>query len=227
MIITEQHLVESGWEKFVLFEGIPGKHGMISEHQASVLFEGSYSKPENGSRILEGIFQKANTKNKNGRIYTEEVLGRETKNMMNTMKEAKILGELDHPETVNVNMQKCCLRLEHLAMDPRGIVNGRMTLLPTLPLGEAAIGCCDALDGKPGVSSRGSGSIFKKGEDQIVGEDYKMRTYDIIHDPSTPGARPTVVSESLIREFQEFCSARPSTRLMSLASLVDRYLGIK
>jgi prohead core protein serine protease len=226
MLLNEQNLMDSGWEKFILFEGVPGKHGMISEHQASCLFEGDYKKTD-GSRVLEGIFQRANTKNKNGRIYTEAILGRETKNMMETMKEAKILGELDHPETVNVNMRNACLRLEHLAMDRNGIVGGRMTLLPTLPLGEAAIGCCDALEGKPGVSSRGSGSIFKKGDDQIVGEDYKMRTYDIIHDPSTPGARPSVVSESLIREFQEFCSARPSTRQMTLAGLVDRYLGIK
>lgn len=228
MKTTEKILTASGWEQIVLFEDSPTKRGMISEDMASMIFEGEYKKIDgSGSRILEGIFQRANTRNKNGRIYPEHILERETKKMMSLMKEAKILGELDHPETVNVNMKNACLRLENLDYGKDGIVGGKMVLLPTLPMGEAAIGCCDALEGKVGVSSRGAGSLYKKGEDTLVGEDYSMRTYDIVHDPSTPGARPSRVNESLIREFQEFSIARPSTRKMMLVDLVDRYLGLK
>jgi hypothetical protein len=124
-------------------------------------------------------------------------------------------------------MQKTCLRIDRLHMNSSGITEGRMTLIPSLPLGPAAIGCCDALGGKVGTSSRGAGSLFTKGSDTMVGEDYSMKTYDLVHDPSTPGARPTVVSEQLIREFVEFAHARPSTQKLGLASLVDRWLGIK
>jgi hypothetical protein len=127
---------------------------------------------------------------------------------------------------VNINMQKACLRLDRLNMKRDGIVEGRMSLIPSLPLGPAAIGCCDALGGKVGVSSRGSGSLYTKGANTMVGEDYRMKTYDMVHDPSTPGARPSVVSEALIREFIEFGKARPSTQKMNLAKLVDRWLGL-
>ena len=98
-----------------------------------------------------------------------------------------------------------------------------MSLLPTLPMGQWAIGCADALDGKLGVSSRGAGSLLKSGDDVMVGEDYSMRTYDCVHDPSTDGARPQMVSEQLIREFLE---ARPSTFNLNLGKMVDSYLGI-
>jgi hypothetical protein len=101
-----------------------------------------------------------------------------------------------------------------------------MSLIPSLPLGPAAIGCCDALGGAVGISSRGAGSLYTKGTNTMVGEDYRMKTYDMVHDPSTPGARPAVVSETLIREFIEFGQRRPSSQKIGLAKLVDRWLGL-
>lgn len=221
-------LESQGWTRVIPYEGNrTGREGLISEDTSPVIFEGTVKKGEDGSRILEGIFQRANTRNKNGRIYPYSILERETNKLQQIIKECGgILGELDHPETVNINLQKTCLRLDRLSMNKEGIVEGRMSLLPELPLGKAAIGCCDALGGKAGVSSRGAGSLFQKGTDTMVGEDYNMRTYDQVHDPSTPGARPVAVSESLIREFFEFNKLRPSTQQAQIASLVDRWLGL-
>ena len=225
-----QILESQGWTKVIPFENdkLEARRGLVSESHSPFLFEGQTKKLEDGSRVLEGLFQRANTRNKNGRIYPLHIIERETAKLQNIIKESNgILGELDHPETVNINMQKTCLRLDKLSLTRDGIVEGRMTLIPTLPLGAAAIGCCDALGGKVGTSSRGAGSLFTKGSDTMVGEDYSMKTYDLVHDPSTPGARPTVVQEALIREFVEFSKARPSTQRLGLASLVDRWLGLK
>jgi hypothetical protein len=228
---TLGHICESeGWIKVVPFEddARENRRGLISESHAPCLFEGQMRKNEDGSRTLEGLFQRANTRNKNGRIYPFHILERETSKLAAIIKENNgILGELDHPETVNVNMKFTCLRLDRLSMNKDGITEGRMSLLPDLPMGKAAIGCCDALGGKPGVSSRGAGSLFTKGDATMVGEDYSMKTYDMVHDPSTPGARPAVVQEALIREFVEFSKARPSTQRLALGSLVDRWLGLK
>jgi len=228
--MTEISTLEaSGWLKVNPYKDDPREsiRGMISESTASFLFEGAVKREDNGNRTLEGIFQKANTRNKNGRIYPYYILERETNKLCTMIKENNgILGELDHPETVNINFQKASHRLDRLSMDKNGIIEGRMTLIPTLPLGPAAIGCCDALGGKIGTSSRGAGSLFVKGPDTLVGEDYNMKTYDLVHDPSTPGARPTVVHESLIREFVEFAHARPSTQQLNSAKLVDAWLGI-
>lgn len=219
--------MDKSWVRTIPFQGHHTREGMISEDTCATLFEGEYKKQSDGSRIMEGIFQRANTRNKNGRIYPFNILERETNKLQDMIKECGgILGELDHPETVNINLQKACLRLDRLNMNKEGVVEGRMSLLPELPLGAAAIGCCDALGGKSGVSSRGAGSLFQNGPNTMVGEDYNMRTYDMVHDPSTPGARPVAVSESLIREFFEFHKLRPATQRMQIASLVDRWLGI-
>jgi hypothetical protein len=217
-------LIQEGWEQVVPYADDPLKVGMISEMNAPNLFEGDYQKNDT-SRVLEGLFQRANTKNRNGRIYPLHILERETNKLQKAIKEQNgVFGELDHPETITVQMQKACLRIDGNTISPSGVVEGKMTLLPTLPLGQWAIGCCDAKDGKVGVSSRGGGTLYKKASDVMVGEDFSLRTYDIVHDPSTHGAEPEVVQESLIREFQEWCHARPSTRKMNLAKLVDKYL---
>ena len=222
--------VNEGWEKIIPFadDKVEARRGLISESYAPFMFEGEVKKRDDGARILEGIFQRANTRNKNGRIYPMHIIERETNKLSSIIKECNgILGELDHPETVTINMQKVCHRLDRLSLNKdSGIVEGRMTLIPTLPLGPAAIGCCDALGGKLGTSSRGAGSLFTKGDDTMVGEDYSMKTYDIVHDPSTPGARPASVQEALIREFIEFSHARPATQQLNLAKLVDSWLGI-
>lgn len=213
--------------RFLPFEGVENKEGLIHEATAPTIFEGEMKEgTEAGSRVLEGLFQRANHRNRNRRIYPLSILERETKKLSEVIREhGGIFGELDHPETVTVNMQKACSRLDVLQMTKGGIVEGKMSLLPTLPMGGWAIGCADALGGKLGVSSRGAGSLLQSGQDIMVGEDYSMRTYDNVHDPSTDGARPAVaVQEQLIREFYE---ARPSTQRLLLGKSVDEYLGIK
>jgi len=219
-------LISEGWTKVVTFEGDKFREGLVSEDRAATLFEGEYVKKDN-SRAFEGIFQRANTKNKNGRVYPAHILERETKKLQTMIKECGgVLGELDHPETVTINMKNTCLRLDRLGFNSQGISEGRMVLLPELPMGQAAIGCADALGGKIGVSSRGAGTLFQRDDVTMVGEDYSMRTYDIVHDPSTPGARPVAVTESILREFTEWSQQRPSTRVMGLAKLVDKLLGL-
>lgn len=217
---------------YVPFEDDVEKRGFVSEHQASQVFEGEYRKDganvPAGARVLEGLLQRANTKNRNNRIYPQHILERETKKLQSMLAESGgILGELDHPETVTINLQKVCQRIDRLGFNNQGIVEGRITLLPELPLGKAAIGIADALNGKLGQSSRGAGTLFKRDDVIMVGEDYSMKTYDAVHDPSTHGARPQQVQESLIREFIEFSRMRPSSQRGNLADLVDRYLGLK
>ena len=230
MVAVAKIINEStGWTKITPFADNPKRRGLISEDDSPLVFEGSVESAKDGSRVLEGLFQQANTKNKNRRIYSQTLLERETNKLSRLITEnTGILGELDHPETVGINMKFASHRIDKLSMGPGGKSFGRMTIMPSLPIGPAAIGCCDALGGKVGVSSRGSGSLFEKGDIIMVGEDYNMRTYDIVHDQSTFGARPTVVTEELIREFEEFSRARPGSQKigLKLSRLVDRYLGI-
>jgi hypothetical protein len=60
----------------------------------------------NGKMIVEGLIQKAETKNGNGRIYPYEVLKREAdKYTQGPIKERRALGELDHPDSPIINLK--------------------------------------------------------------------------------------------------------------------------
>lgn len=219
---THDLLIREGWETITPFVG-SAQEGLISESECPIILEGA--KTEGECRILEGLLQRANARNANRRIYPHSILERENNKLCQIIEEkGGILGELDHPQTVTINMRNSCQKVSRLKMDPNGIVEGRIELRPELPLGRFAIGCCDALDGKMGQSSRGSGTLYKRGDDILIGEDYKMKTYDAVHDESTFGARLQTVSESLIREFEEFRSSGPTHQRSMLVSLVDKFL---
>ena len=220
-------MLQEGWSQITPFADDPKRKGLISEWHAPMIFEGEMKSKDDGSRIFEGIIQRSNVRNKNLRIYPKHILERETNKMITLIKEnGGILGELDHPETININMQKTCQRLDKLRIESDGGIAGRITMLPSLPMGAAAIGCADALNGRVGQSSRGGGTLFKKGEDTMVGEDYLMKTYDVVHDPSTHGAYTTQVDESIIREFLEYSQRSHGPCATGFAKLVDQFLGL-
>lgn len=59
------------------------------------------SREKNGGKIiLQGVIQRADTKNQNKRIYPSEILKREVENYTKAVRERRAVGELDHPECV-------------------------------------------------------------------------------------------------------------------------------
>ena len=59
--------------------------------------------------VVEGLVQRANAKNQNGRVYPREVLLREVdKYMKGPIAENRALGELDHPESSVINLKNSC-----------------------------------------------------------------------------------------------------------------------
>ena len=57
--------------------------------------------------IVEGVVQRADAKNQNGRVYPKETLLREVeKYMAGPIAENRALGELDHPDSTIVNLNK-------------------------------------------------------------------------------------------------------------------------
>ena len=61
---------------------------------------------KNGGRlIVNGVLQRAEAKNQNGRVYPKETLMREAKKYAESfIAEKRALGELDHPDSSVVNL---------------------------------------------------------------------------------------------------------------------------
>ena len=141
---------------------------------------------QNQSVVLSGILQKADTKNQNGRLYTRQVLEREVKNYSQMVNENRALGTLDHEDSAQISLEKVSHRIRKIWWEGNNVV-GELEVLNT-PKGKIAQ---DLLSGgvQIGISSRGCGEVEKNNEGfDVVGEDFVLISFDLVAEPSTPGA---------------------------------------
>lgn len=144
---------------------------------------------------LRGRFQHADVPNGNGRYYPRSVLESCIAKSSSALTERRMLGELDHPDEPKINLEKVSHVVTKLRMENDGQVYGEAEVLPTHS-GKILEQLLRSKV-KLGISSRGHGSV-KKGRDGLleVQNDYKLVTFDIVSNPSTPDAYPNVVCES-------------------------------
>ena len=136
---------------------------------------------------IQGVFMQAETKNRNGRVYPFGVLEKEVKRYNKELVEKKrAFGELGHPEGPTVNLDRVSHLIEELVPDGKNIV-GKAKILDT-PNGKIVKELLNA-GAKLGVSSRGMGTLEKKGNTNYVKDDFYLATAgDIVADPSAPEA---------------------------------------
>ena len=136
---------------------------------------------------IKGIFMQADIKNRNGRIYPEEVLAKEVKRYnKDQINQNRAYGELGHPEGPTINLERASHMITKLYPDGKNFI-GEAKILST-PMGEIVKNLLD--DGaKLGVSSRGMGSLAQKnGANYVNGDFYLATAADIVADPSAPNA---------------------------------------
>ena len=144
---------------------------------------------ENGKKDykIKGIFMQADIKNKNGRIYPQDILTKEVKRYNKEfINERRAYGELGHPEGPTVNLERASHMITALYQDGKNFI-GEAKILST-PMGEIVKTLMDE-GAKLGVSSRGMGSLEQKDGANYVRNDFYLATAaDIVSDPSAPSA---------------------------------------
>ena len=143
---------------------------------------------EDGSKnyTIEGVFAQAEQKNRNGRIYPKMIMEKAVNKYAKEQVETKrAVGELNHPEGPTVNLDKVSHLITELKIEDKNVM-GKATILGT-PMGEVVKGL---LEGgvQLGVSTRGMGSLERRGDAMYVKDDFMLNTIDIVQDPSAPGA---------------------------------------
>ena len=143
---------------------------------------------EDGSKsyTIEGVFAQAEQKNRNGRIYPKMIMENAVKKYAKEQVATKrAVGELNHPDGPTVNLDKVSHLITDLKVEDNNVM-GKATILGT-PMGEVVKGL---LEGgvQLGVSTRGMGSLEKRGDAMYVKDDFMLNTIDIVQDPSAPGA---------------------------------------
>ena len=139
----------------------------------------------NGKIFLKGPIQKSDTLNQNGRIYPRGILERELQNYQKFIRENRALGECDHPDTSVVELKNVSHIIREAYMDG-DVVYGTIELLDT-PSGKILKSLVES-GVTLGVSSRGVGSTRRQGDNDVVQEDFQLICFDMVSEPSTPGA---------------------------------------
>ena len=136
---------------------------------------------------IKGVFMQAETKNRNGRVYPLDVLQKEVNRYNKELVETKrAFGELGHPDGPTVNLDRVSHMIEELVPEGKDII-GKAKILDT-PNGKIVQELINA-GAKLGVSSRGMGTLEKKGQTNYVKDDFYLATAgDIVADPSAPKA---------------------------------------
>jgi len=147
-------------------------------------------KPGDRMIIKEVVIQRANAKNRNGRVYPEKVLRQEIDNYNDTMvKQNRALGELDHSDANVVNLKNVSHNIVKIYWDGDDVM-GDIEILDgdEFPAGRIAAGLLRR--GIPvGISSRGMGSVQESHDGTVVvNDDFKLLTFDLVSFESTQGA---------------------------------------
>ena len=151
-----------------------------------------------GRLVVQGVLQRAEAKNQNGRIYPKEVLMREAKKYAESfVSERRALGELDHPDSSVVNLGNVSHNV--LGMDWNGDdLVGTVEVLST-PSGNILKELFKS-GVRLGISSRGMGSVKEVmregGNTMEVQPDFELIAFDFVSNPSTHGAFLSPVNES-------------------------------
>lgn len=138
---------------------------------------------------IEGIFQEADVKNQNGRIYPYNILMPEIDRFVEKyVKTDRAVGELDHPSEPTINLDRVSHKIirlwkENKKVYGKAIIGG--------PLGDAVKKLMD-MGVRLGVSSRSLGSLDSL--NRVT--DLQLVTWDIVHEPSVSTAMMETIIES-------------------------------
>jgi len=158
--------------------------------QANIVVEGT---GEGKDLKMKGICIQGGVKNANERVYPVSEIERAVGQLNEQISSGySVLGEVDHPDDLKVNLDRVSHMIESMWMDgPNGY--GKLKILPT-PMGQLVKTMLES-GVKLGVSSRGSGNV---NEANGHVSDFEIVTVDVVAQPSAPNAYPKAIYEGLM-----------------------------
>lgn len=140
---------------------------------------------DKGTTKFRGKFQEAEAKNKNNRIYPYSILDENVKKLSPIIKARGLIGELDHPTDSVIHFEKASHIVTNVWWEGNNLM-GEGEILNT-PAGRILKALLN--DGvRVGISSRGVGNGREENGVFVIGESYKLITFDAVADPSTNAA---------------------------------------
>lgn len=144
---------------------------------------------------LVAILQKYDIVNKNGRIYPKDVLIRQVEAYQKLIDANLSMGEAEHPDDLVINSGRVAHGIRKVWFEGQTLM-GEVELILSPGFVKSGIISCEGdrianimRNGwRVGVSSRGVGSVEERNGVLIVQDDFELTCWDIVINPSTPGA---------------------------------------
>jgi len=160
---------------------------------ANVVYEATENSHGGKDLYMKGICIQGGVENANKRVYPVSEITNAVTTINEQIKEGNsVLGEVDHPDDLKINLDRVSHMIESMWMDgPNGY--GKLKILET-PMGQLVK---TMIEGgvKLGVSSRGSGNV---NESSGKVADFEIVTVDVVAQPSAPNAYPVAIYEGLL-----------------------------
>jgi hypothetical protein len=143
---------------------------------------------------IRGVYMESESVNKNQRIYTEGDMRREVDRYINEMVRPKrALGELNHPASAEVDLERACHMVTDLHWEGRTVVGESVVL--SSPTGQIVRSLIN--DGvKVGMSSRALGQLSEESHGVNRVNEMRLIAVDCVADPSCPKAFVNGILES-------------------------------
>jgi len=157
------------------------------------VFEEQTNKDSAKSLFIKGPYMMAEGVNRNKRFYPRDELEREVASYNeNFVKPGRAMGELNHPSSADVDLERACHMVTELTQDG-DVFYGKSKVLTT-PCGQIVRSLVN--DGvKVGMSSRALGTLEESSEYNTV-RNMKLVAIDCVADPSYPKAFVNGILES-------------------------------
>lgn len=158
-----------------------------------------------GLTRLHGVFGVCGVKNNNNRIYNKKNYGVMVEALQQEITTGSVLGELEHPNTMNITLENVSHKIESIEMNEDGTITGTIVLLDT-PKGRIAKAIAEA-SGSLFISSRGAGSIDESGNVTLS----TIKTYDLV---GTPGFSQAKLNLTKGQKFESLCESLEDGNIM-------------
>lgn len=163
------------------------KHCMVFETLGKVNDLNVVQESKNGDGLmrLSGVFGVVGIRNENHRIYEKKNYAAMVEHLQKVIQTEGCPGELEHPNSMNINLNNVSHKIESIRMNEDGTITGTIALLNTSK-GKEAQAIVEG--GLPlYISSRAAGTISEDGHVQLS----MLKTYDLV---GTPGFKEAKMS---------------------------------
>jgi hypothetical protein len=152
---------------------------------------------DGGKLVVEGKIGHCDQPTANNRVYPRTVMEREVARLQPRIKQGSVLGAVDHPGDGKSRVREAGCIMRGLWIEDTGAIHGKFEVVEEADAGRN-LAAFMRRGAAIGMSSRGMGSTSSgpKGWD-VVGEDFKLNTWDFVADPACHDAYPAVFTEDM------------------------------